>query len=72
MTTKFEMVGVGLQQEAATPEEAIQKFKYSCNVCCCRGIKLDCDRCAIAATHGLVMASFNIPNQVIKQLEGVT
>ena len=57
--TKFEQKGITLQYEADSKESAIRAFKYSCDCCCTKGIKLECDRCAIANVHGLVMAYFD-------------
>ncbi len=56
--TKFEQVGVNMQYESATKEIAQQKFSRSCECCCNRGMRIDCDRCAIATVHQLVVASF--------------
>lgn len=57
--TKFEQIGVNYQHDAETPKQAMNAFKYSCNCCCSKGMRIDCDKCAIAATHNLVMACFN-------------
>lgn len=56
--TKFEQVGVNYQYDALSKREAERSFQRSCNVCCNRGMRIDCDRCAIAFAHSLVMASF--------------
>lgn len=56
--TKFEQVGVNYQNDAASKREANRSFRHSCRVCCERGIRVECDRCAIAATHDAVVASF--------------
>lgn len=57
--TKFERVGVGFQYNAENKYQAIKSFQYSCTVCCQRGIRLDCDRCAIAHTHEATLAAFD-------------
>ena len=57
--TKFEQVGVELQYEASNKHEANRSFKYSCRVCCERGMRIECDRCAIAATHAITVAAFD-------------
>ena len=57
--TKFETVGVNYQYNANNIKEANRSFEYSCNCCCNKGMRLDCDRCAIAHTHALVVAYFN-------------
>lgn len=56
---KFERVGVNFQYDATNIEQANKSFKYSCECCCTKGIRLECDRCAIAHTHSLVIAYFN-------------
>lgn len=57
--TKFEQVGINYQYAAATKEMANKSFAHSCNVCCNKGIRLDCDRCAISQCHNLVVAYFD-------------
>lgn len=57
--TKFEQMGVTFQHQAITKEHALKCFEYSCNCCCARGMHIDCDRCAIATSHNLVMACFD-------------
>ena len=56
--TKFEQVGINYQYDAHTKEEANRSFQYSCNCCCNRGMHIECERCAIACVHNLVIASF--------------
>lgn len=56
--TKFEQVGVNYQNDAMSKKEANRSFRHSCRVCCERGIRVECDRCAIAATHDAVVAAF--------------
>jgi hypothetical protein len=56
---KFEQVGVNFQYEATSLQEANKAFKYSCDCCCNKGIKLECDKCAIACAHSLVVAYFD-------------
>ena len=57
--TKFEQIGVNYQYDAKTMEQAHKSFMYSCNCCCNKGMRIDCDRCAIAQANALVMACFN-------------
>ena len=57
--TKFEQIGVTRQYEATTKSEAIKSFAHSCDVCCNKGMRLDCDKCTIAYTNKLVVACFN-------------
>lgn len=61
--TKFEQVGVNYQHDSCSKREANQNFKYSCRVCCERGIRIECDRCAIAATHSMVVAALESATQ---------
>lgn len=56
--TKFETIGVNYQYAADSKEEAKRAFAYSCKACCNKGMRLDCDRCAIAHTHAMVVAYF--------------
>lgn len=57
--SKFEQKGVNFQHEATSKEEALKFFQYSCDCCCTKGIRLDCDKCKIAHVHSLVMAYFD-------------
>lgn len=56
--TKFERVGVNYQFDANSIEEANKSFAHSCKCCCNKGIRLECDKCAIEYTHQLVVAYF--------------
>lgn len=56
---KFEQIGIERQLESTNKYEALQSFKHSCNVCCYKGIHLNCDKCAIAHTHNEVVAYFD-------------
>ena len=57
--TKFETIGVNHQYDANNKSEARSAFMHSCNCCVSKGMRIDCDRCAIAHTHSLVMAYFD-------------
>lgn len=57
--TNFETVGINYQYEATTIEQANKSFKYSCDCCCSKGRHADCDRCAIANVHSLIVAYLN-------------
>lgn len=57
--TKFEQIGINYQYDARSIEEANKSFQHSCNCCCNKGIRIDCDKCAIAHTHALIVAYFN-------------
>lgn len=54
--TKFEQIGVERQLESETKREALKNFKHSCEVCCYRGMRIDCERCSIAFVHSEVVA----------------
>lgn len=60
---KFEQIGVNYQYDANNIHEANKAFKYSCECCCSKGIRLECDRCKIAVVHNLVVAYFNDKEQ---------
>lgn len=65
--TKFEQVGVNYQTDAITKEEASRCFQHSCHICCHRGMHIDCDACAIAVAHNMVIAAFEVKEQEVKQ-----
>ena len=56
--SRFEEIGVEIQYGATSKRKAQGSFRHSCDVCCNRGIHIDCDRCAIARTHEIVIESF--------------
>lgn len=66
--TKFETIGMEMQLESTTKEEARRKFLRSCDTCCNRGIHLDCDHCAIAQYHKLVIATMENKNKKKKEV----
>ena len=57
--TKFEQIGVNYQYDAKSADQAKKSFQYSCNCCCAKGMHIECDRCAIAHTHSLVLAYYD-------------
>lgn len=57
--TKFEQIGINYQYDAIDKYTANKAFKYSCNVCCHKGMQVDCDKCAISHVHNLVVAYFD-------------
>lgn len=57
--TKFETVGVNHQYNSSNTYEANKAFEHSCNCCCTKGIKLECNRCSIAFVHSLLVAHFS-------------
>ena len=62
--TKFETIGISYQMDARTKEEALRNFQHSCYCCCMRGMRIDCDRCAIAVAHNHVVAAFESKKEV--------
>ena len=56
--TKFEQIGINYQCEARTKEEALRAFQHSCYCCCMRGMRIECERCAIAVVHNHTIAAF--------------
>ena len=56
---KFITIGVNYQQTAMSKDEANRRFAHSCNICCNRGLHIDCDRYEIAAVHDMTVAYFN-------------
>lgn len=57
--TFFESKGVEFQMSANTIEQADRMFNYSCQICCNRGLRIDCDRCAICCVHDQVCAAMD-------------
>jgi hypothetical protein len=55
--TPFEEKGIEIQERAYSKEWAIKQFENSCNICCIRGIKLNCKECSIQTMHELILAS---------------
>ena len=58
--TKFENIGVERQFESETAAEANQNFRHSCDVCCTRGMKIECVKCAIAHVHNEIITCFDV------------
>lgn len=56
--THFEQVGVNYQYSAENKNQALKSFSHSCYCCCMKGMRIDCDRCAIAEAHKNVVACF--------------
>ncbi len=64
---KFETIGAERQYESASKYEADRNFRISCNICCSRGMKINCDQCAIAVAHELVVSTYG--NNEVEQHE---
>lgn len=56
--TKFETIGIERQYESASKYESNRNFRISCNICCNRGMRIDCSKCSIAFAHDLVISTF--------------
>jgi len=54
--TRFEEIGAELQGGCATIDQAVKTLNYSCSLCAMKGVKISCDRCAIAVAHEQVCA----------------
>lgn len=61
--TKFEQRGVQFQYGALTKEQAQKSFSYSCDCCCNKGMRIDCDHCAINCVHQMIVAYFDDKTQ---------
>lgn len=57
--TKFEQVAINRQYMAYRKDWAVKQFQQTCYLCCLRGRHCDCDKCNIAYTHQLVIASLD-------------
>ena len=53
---KFIETAIRYQQNAATPEESIEMFNRSCDICCYRGLHLDCKHCQVEAVHKMTIS----------------
>lgn len=51
----FERIGAEWQDSALNTHQAIKSFNRSCEICCERGYRIDCDRCEIKAAHNRKM-----------------
>lgn len=45
--TRFEEIGRDKITLSVTMEQCDRNFKKSCELCCTRGMRLECERCAI-------------------------
>lgn len=66
--TRFEEIGVEIQYEATSKRKVQGSFRYSCKVCCSRGMHIDCDHCAIACAHQTVVESFEVLEVLSKKV----
>lgn len=54
--TRFEDIGVSHQVESRSVAQAVKRFETSCTICATRGIRIECDSCAIRMAHEHVVA----------------
>lgn len=55
--TRFEEIGKEHQLNARSIHEANKRFEVSCEICSTRGIRVECDSCAIRFAHEGVVAN---------------
>lgn len=65
--TKFEQVGINYQFDATSKEEARKSFKFSCDCCCNKGMRIECDRCSISQVHHQIIAAFETKSKTNKE-----
>jgi len=53
--TRFEEIGVDRQWDARNPWQAKKQLEISCELCCNKGLRIQCTRCQIQNAHELVM-----------------
>lgn len=70
--TKFEQRGIQFQYDASNKEQAQKSFAYSCDCCCTKGMRIECDHCAINCTHQMIMAYFDDKLRNTKSKQGGT
>lgn len=54
--TKFEQIGINHLYLATDKASLNRTFNRSCTCCCYKGMHIDCDHCAIEATHSMLVA----------------
>ena len=54
--TYFESVGVDYQYNATSTNKAVQAFEKSCDICTRTGMHIECDKCAIASVHNIIIS----------------
>lgn len=54
--TRFEEIGKEHQLNARSIHEAKKRFEVSCEICSTRGLRVECDSCAIRFAHEGVVA----------------
>ena len=56
--TYFESKGVEIQGNCLNEFQARKQFERSCECCCMRGLRINCDSCAVKAAHEQVLDAF--------------
>lgn len=49
--TRFEEVGINLMMSCNSVGEVTASYNRSCDLCCLRGRRCECDHCIIAVAH---------------------
>lgn len=57
--SRFEERGVLTQEGSVSKADSARSFRRSCAICCARGFRIDCERCAIANAHNMVLTAFD-------------
>lgn len=57
--SRFEQLGVSRQEDSVSKADSARSFHRSCAICCARGLRIDCERCAISYAHSMVSAAFD-------------
>lgn len=57
--TYFEAKGIEIQGNSLNEFQARKQFENSCERCCMRGLRIDCDACGIKAAHERVIEAFS-------------
>ena len=58
--TRFEEIGVELQERSRNKKEAKVLYKHSCDLCCNSGLNIRCNRCAIDYAHTRMLGIFSV------------
>lgn len=64
--TKFEEIGTERIALARTQEHTERVFAKSCDLCCSRGIRLECGRCAIETAFNAKMGNYKRVGAMIR------
>ena len=56
--TRFEEIGRNFIIRASSLEKAKESYDKSCEMCCLRGMRLDCDACCINTAYEKAKTAF--------------